>query len=209
MKPDSEIYSQRTDSKILLLNGPPQSGKDTIANYLHKMEFAKHEKMARPLKQMLPIIFPELEQSKFQWLQNADGTHVVLPQSEHYEAGNYTTRELQIMLSEDMLKPMFGKSIFGRALCSRIFFDSHSRYVISDCGFNEEAAELVKFVGYHNIYLMQIERPGCNFSNDSRGYIDANVSTNKVMTVINDRSVFILLAEVFACLNEWGFSYEP
>lgn len=157
--------------KIILINGAPRSGKDTISAMLKQIfpTDVLEEKFARPIKLTVPMLFgiPHDEFKK------------------HYDSARHkdsaapaffgkTPRQVQIALSETFLKPLFGEGIFGRLLVSRIVrtqSKSSRCVVVSDSGFRAEAEELVKEFGADNIFLWRLHRDGCDYSSDSRGHI--------------------------------------
>lgn len=84
-----------------------------------------------------------------------------------------TWREMQISMSEDWAKKAFGEAIFGHLAC-RFFNEPSGMHMtaITDSGFRVEAEPVVRLVGAENCLLVCITRDGCDFSNDSRTYID-------------------------------------
>lgn len=87
-----------------------------------------------------------------------------------------TPRQLQIALSENYFKPIWGKEVFGRMLATRlqrlpISGGGKRIVVVSDSGFRSEAEPLVSEFGSENTFLVRLYRPGCTFDGDSRGYI--------------------------------------
>jgi len=85
-----------------------------------------------------------------------------------------TPRQVQIAISEDLLKPLHGQDIFGRLLVSRLLRAGevpNRIVVVSDCGFRREAEEIVKAFGKERVFLWRLHRTGCDYSGDSRGYI--------------------------------------
>lgn len=158
--------------KILLLNGPPRSGKDTIAQILQKRASSSiHlEKFALPIKTCVPLAFSidrETWNNELDTASNKD-----LPNDLFY---GETPRDVQISFSEDWLKPLCGKDIFGKLalrrlewICTRGF----GTVIFSDSGFAPEAQVLIDRFGAEAIQLWRINREGCNYKGDSRGYIN-------------------------------------
>lgn len=161
-------------TKIILLNGPAGSGKDTAFELLKK-EFSssidydlKMKKLAQPLKwvicQLFDLPLTDAEDKKDE------------PRDVTY---GFTLRELFIWMSEECIKPKFGVDFFGKLLASQLreeqlFTDSGDRetiYVITDCGFPEEAASIMEAFGEKNILLLELHREGTTFEGDSRNYI--------------------------------------
>lgn len=160
--------------KIILLNGPPRCGKDTISEILknHCPSEVHLEKFALPLKLAVPMIYG-LTQAN--WKEDLD-----TEQGKDYRCDQLfgkTPREVQIAISEDLLKPLHGKDIFGKLIVRRIERVNSkwfSATVVSDSGFREEAEVVVDRFGADDVQLWRIHRDGCDFKKDSRGYIHLN-----------------------------------
>ena len=90
--------------------------------------------------------------------------------------GGMSPRQLMIFLSENFMKVVFGKNVFGkfsaRLASSHAYATGGTVYVFSDGGFAEEVNEVVKSVGAENVYVLQWKAEGCSFDNDSRRYLD-------------------------------------
>lgn len=187
---------------VFLLNGPPKSGKNTIADHLdvvtsniYSMSFAAHLKDLAC--DMLGCGMSHLEQHK--------DDQVTYPGFSSY-------RELLIKLSEEFCKPMFGRDYFGHILGHKI---SHynkiygaENFVISDSGFIEELDALrthirVPDVQYH---IVQLYRPGTTFSGDSRDYITSPHA--KMYVVVNDGSPVQLIQQFVGILLDNGITIE-
>ena len=158
--------------KILLLNGPPRCGKDTISQIIKDdaSSIIHQEKFARPMKVTTPLIYGITLQH---WVEHLD-----TPQNKDMPCDEFfgkTPREVQIALSEDYLKPLHGSGIFGQLAVRRIEminFNWFELVVMSDSGFYDEALMIIERFGADNVELWNILREGCNFKKDSRDYID-------------------------------------
>lgn len=163
--------------KVIFLNGPPRSGKDTLAEFMIDIgnkpmvwDTWTLAKMAWPLKRGAPAIFG-LSDEEWQYLE---ANHKEEPREELL---GLTPRELQISLSEDWAKDKFGIDVFGRILLQWMKrqpteLGSLTHFVISDSGFYHEAVPIINHYGNKNCKLFHIFRDGCSFDNDSRDYID-------------------------------------
>lgn len=168
------------DSKrVILINGPPDSGKDLSAVILRNMLTDQHDNTSLPY---MPIIMKFADPLKA-------AAHQILniPYScEHYEKihGNQwknepqieffgkTPRSEYIALSEEYLKPRHGADVFGRIAARRIqLHRGIATFIFADSGFAEEAFPVIERVGLSNVVLLELVRPGCDFGGDSRGYI--------------------------------------
>ena len=95
---------------------------------------------------------------------------------------------MQISLSEDWAKTIFGKRVFGNITKNIIDNNSNNIFLISDSGFQEEAAALVEHFGKENCLLIRLKRKDTNFDNDSRSYWE-NIFDIKEITLYNDKSI--------------------
>ena len=118
---------------LILLNGPPSSGKDLVANNaLQMFPMTGAEKFSNPLKfggsAALGIPLDELE---------AEWKETIIP------SVGVTWRQYQIDMSEHWYKILYGEDIFGRLMVERLSRAGCYRHVfISDCGFSIENARL-------------------------------------------------------------------
>lgn len=84
-------------------------------------------------------------------------------------------------MSEEVIKPNFGKEYFGEATAENM---QPGINVISDCGFGEELGPIYRECE-GNMLIMQISRIGCTFAGDSRSYING-FDQAAVTTIHND-----------------------
>lgn len=166
--------------KVILLNGPPRSGKDYAAIVLNKhwekskiFWFATHVK-SRSQRAILDFdgreditLFEDCKDTPSQFLFDK------------------TPREVWIAFSEKFMKPLFGKDIFGKYLALDLLPHVHTTdiAIVADSGFKEEAKIIIELIGHKNIFHIKLSRDGCDFNKDSRGYIDLsdlNVKSTKI-----------------------------
>jgi hypothetical protein len=170
------------NKKIVFFNGPPRVGKDTlVTGLLSKFPTAINIKFSTPLKSALPVFFG-LTQVQINKLEQDKDT------PKDYFLGK-SWREVQISLSENWAKPIFGKKVFGNITKNIIENENDANiFLISDSGFQEEAAALIEYFGKENCLLIRLKREGTNFDNDSRSYWE-NIFDIKEITLYNDKSI--------------------
>src|SRR3546814_1433390 len=85
---------------------------------------------------------------------------------------------------EKYVKQCYGKDVMARIISKRNL-DFEGILLIRDCGFQIEVDPLEEWVGVENLYMVNLFREGCDFTNDSREYVHTN---GKMHQVYNDRS---------------------
>lgn len=155
--------------RIILFNGPPRSGKDTAStmardHLLQKQAGVYLYRFAEPLKDAVHALFG---------FTGVDTEHFNALKGEMLdEFFGMTPREAYIWMSEEVAKPKFGQDFFVKiAIRHMQEYADHNIFVVSDCGFQVEADELIKAFGGDNVWVLQLWRTGCDFKKDSRGYI--------------------------------------
>jgi len=135
--------------KVLLLNGPPNSGKDEVAKILCPVMNASHQMFKESLYEET-LKYYELErfplyyendhsiwyvkdniQDRYEWFIDRELKETPCP-----DFGGKTPREALIHVSEDIIKPKHGKKYFGQKAVERL---TEGWNIFSDSGFNEEA----------------------------------------------------------------------
>ena len=161
--------------KLILINGPPRSGKDTAGAFLSTLLGAHIGKFAKVLKEAAHALYgmPNLPHDAFE-----DRKDKPCP-----EFFGKTPREIYIALSETYFKPLHGEDIFGQLLLKDLLneesqFDFEGPVTVTDSGFVPEAMVLINHFGPENCCLLRMWRPGYDYSGDSRGYIDLPIKTD-------------------------------
>tara|TARA_Y100001951_G_scaffold67872_1_gene54822 strand:- start:635 stop:1189 length:555 start_codon:yes stop_codon:yes gene_type:complete len=180
---------------IIFLNGPPGSGKDTIANIIGKSVLSIRDiKLSGPLKDCFREMFRLPPRQAKEWLNDR--------KEEDFAAG-VTPRQFQIKLSEEFMKPLFGNDIFGQIGIRAIVNTMARHFTISDAGFIDEVEEIVKYFGKTQVKAIKISRPGHDYENDSRGYIDFDSVGIDWKTLDNIHDMELLNVQVERILREW------
>lgn len=194
---------------IFILNSPPRSGKDTVVdtimaapeNYQASHLGAELEYVAASFKQQLIAIALLVSGvSREEW----DARYVELKDEPWDRLGNLSQRQYLIKISEDWVKPVHGESYFGDAtarIISNIVEACDPNKIpvvlIPDGGFVGELLPVLEEFGASHVNILQWDRDGTSFQNDSRDYI--NYFPNITMWVgSNDGDILPFVQRVFA-----------
>ncbi len=168
--------------KIILFNGPPDCGKDTLANYIK----SNHKYLKYQFKDKLYSIgakVARMELETYIEICSDRGANAVKGAIRGWEG---TPREHLIYVSEEVIKPSFGEEFFGEYLADAVDYTysitgdsgAFSGAVISDSGFMRELYPLCDLKPLEGctieIHVVQLTKDGCTFEGDSRSYLDKN-----------------------------------
>lgn len=152
---------------VVLFNGPPECGKDTVSRMLvEHMEkqgvtcAVKEESLSMPLR--------HIAYAMTQYKGEYEGEDYARFKCTKFPAfGGKTGRQLMIDVSESFLKPTYGIEVMAEMLIARNEkFDGV--LLIRDGGFQIEVNPLIQHYGEDNIYVVRVHRPGKDFFGDSR-----------------------------------------
>lgn len=186
-------------NRVIAFNGPPGSGKDYAAEYLQQYDPSKntyHVRMKTKLYELVYAIYCNPMRTSFDtfFLLMTDRHRKDVP---HKLFKGLSPRQALIHVSEDIIKPNFGKDYFGKYLAQEIEdtiklvspFVNGLTFVISDCGFIEELKPVCEVT---DVTLVRLYREGCTFKNDSRTYLNPfdhdDINVVDVIDLVNDGS---------------------
>ena len=164
--------------RVIILNGPPNIGKDTLGNNVQQL-------IGWPRMEFKEALYREtasyygVDLVTFAMLASGRTTkEVPMP-----TLGGLSPRQAMIHVSEEVIKPKFGKQFFGAKAYELIqtLDGSTDTVVFSDGGFVEEAGYLVG-MGCE-VHIIQLHAEGRDFGNDSRNYVTVGGATNHRINV--------------------------
>lgn len=176
--------------KVIILNAPPNAGKDTIAEVLCERLEGQHCEFKaalyettldyyglpsyftkyftdRALKEVPNRMFME-ELPVINTTNLCTFTRSVKEYIKVYFAKPLSPREALIHVSEDIIKPVEGKDYFGKKAAEGL---KDGWNIFSDGGFIEELQPIIDEVGKEHVYIIRFSRKGCSFEGDSRDYL--------------------------------------
>ena len=184
-------------TKIVLLNGPPGCGKDTLADAL---EMASEDVNRVSFKDPLYDLMCAIYGIKIGELLSISYDRVLKEQPLSV-FGGLSYREAIIKVSEEVIKPNYGEAFFGRSAAKRIVPGCVN--VFSDSGFMEEVTPLFKVVPWAEVLLVRIHKRG-TFEGDSRGYLDPN-EFHMTVDIDNNNTEAVFIKESFSAIEGLGF----
>ena len=157
-------------SKVIILNGPPGSGKDTLADLIEERDGFVHMKFKDRLYEIGAKI-AELPLGGYKWLCTDRSTKELGT----FVLGGKSPREHLIWVSEEVIKPLFGEDYFGKYLDLQAYepLEDGNNVVVSDSGFVKELEPLAYNCSWEgvSIHVIRLHRGGYSFEGDSREYI--------------------------------------
>lgn len=186
---------------IVLLNGPPEAGKDTAARIIaNLLPECKDYKISKPLKEGVVAIlgFPR--------------THIAAFEEDKDEPSNtlngHSYREAQIRLFEDYIKPMYGSEALGHIAIRGIMSLPAKNVTVSDAGLSVEVKPILDHFGRNKVALLEIHRPGHDFTGDIRQWIDEELQFIHRETIQNQFDLDLFEIQIKKVLKKWNLLTE-
>lgn len=170
--------------KVIIYNAPPFSGKDEAAA-IQKNEPSTRLMFKEQLINLTALIHG-LTRDEFDALYTRELKETPTP-----IFFGLSPRQALIKVSEEVIKPNYGKDYFGKALATQIEKSERDFIEVSDGGFIEEIAPIYDIINPSDLMIVRIHRPGCNYAGDSRSYLkdeDLHPDTH-VFDLYNDGSL--------------------
>lgn len=161
--------SNDNPTRVVVLNGPPNSGKDTLADYMcHKYREAGEVAERRAFKDGLIELAAKLMLVDEDWFRKVCADR---DQKERAQAqlGGLSPRQALIFVSEDVVKPKMGDQYFGSYMAQNL--TKGAIHFVSDGGFVRELVPIMDKLGRDNLLVVHLHREGCTFEGDSRDYV--------------------------------------
>lgn len=148
---------------VIVLNAAPNSGKDTIADYIIKnYDFTKHE-------------FKSLLYQDVADYYNVNLETVIKLNENRYEKNkpqsifnNLKPRDALIYVAENIIKPKYGFYRYVDDIFNKIKESKDSYFIISDGGSPHEEERIDFYKNEFKIYKIVIEKNDTNYKEDVR-----------------------------------------
>ena len=153
---------------IIVFNGPPGSGKDEACLFFEKKGF-----IHLSFKEQLFIETIKYFGVSKEWFMAGYNVRSEKEKPVN-ELNGMSRRDAMIHVSENIIKPKHGKDYFGAVTAKNL--KPYEDYCFSDGGFREEIEPIINTVGAEELCVVQLTRDGCDFSSDSRRYLDGELA---------------------------------
>lgn len=185
--------------KVVFINGPRQSGKDTAVKFLVYEFGCRTYKMAGPMKGAAPELLGISHDDAQVYFE--DPVAKLRPDKAFF---GMSPVQWLIWMSEEVLKPKFGSDYFGRIAARNISEPSLSPFTaISDSGFRDEALPVARTFGPRNCLVIQLHRPGKTFEGDSRSYIELTDIGVPLIELRNEYTLEVFKMQVVELTRKW------
>lgn len=163
----------------ILFNGPPRSGKDTLAS---RIDGFLCERTIPSQVQHLSLPMRKVAFVALGLRYDVLTYESIKDQPQDAFKGD-TVREFMIKLSESFMIPTYGPTawvdMFLAPHLESVKRNSHRLLMVPDLGFARETAAFDLMFGPQNVLTVQVHRDGKEWGNDSRGWC----STTNMVTV--------------------------
>lgn len=182
-------------TKVIIFNAPPDCGKDFLSDYLVADMGAKKNEFKATLRKLVMYIYG-IEEELYWAIYN----NRILKEMPLKLFGGKSMRDLHIEVSEDVIKPFYGKSYFGDRAADLLTLGEVN--VFADGGFVEELLPVVHKVGHANVLIVRLRGEG-SFAGDSRGYLPSASCVGVKFVDINYTKDAAGLGKVLSVVNEF------
>lgn len=167
---------------LILFNGPPRSGKDTLCEYMAAKHGFTHLKFAYHMFNDLKLILG-LSDEQFKYYREEAKDEPMF--------NGKSFRQMAIDYSEKVVIPRYGQYAWVEAL-SKDLEKISGDVCVSDLGFEREVTFLQEYCRLRswNLKIVQVVRPGYTFENDSREYV-----SKYHYRLVNDSNIEDLVAQ--------------
>lgn len=166
-------YLIPTTATIMVLNGPPRCGKDTIANEVANQLSGVVQILPLAMSMRLAGFAMLGESYSFERYEELKVTKIK-------EFGGLNFREWMIRFSERFMKKIGGQDVFARLWLKQVenyyltrpgAVDIPMTWLVPDGGFTTEQFVIATECGLAKYVLGRVTREGTSFAGDSREYV--------------------------------------
>lgn len=149
--------------KIIILNGCPGSGKDTVSEYICK----KYNYKSIAFKDgAFELVYNYYNLSKDEYMSLYNDRSLKEKPSDKLD--NKSPRKAMQYVVEEVYKKKYGRDFLAKKIINQIKNDKSNNYVISDLGLDEEEISVHYHLRNEDYMIIYIDRDGYTFENDTR-----------------------------------------
>lgn len=188
------IRPKEGEIKAILFNGPSGIGKDEGYHALAALPGLNP--IWRPFATLLKHMTCRFFDTPYAWYSYEKRKDVTSK-----EFNGLTPRQAYIWMSEEVVKPKFGKYYWAEKAVEYYFDQIYkngsnlksahtSPFIVTDLGFQHELEPIFKKFKSQNVLIIRVHRNGCDFKNDSREYIRKN-KTLRIVDINNNKTLAV------------------
>lgn len=171
--------------KVIILNGPPYSGKDTGALHIGLMIAQeapwltpKHNKFSKGMKEAVHKLYG--------LFHSPDVIDKQKMKDERFsDLLGQTPREAYIEMFK-FLQTLHGEDVLGRLMEQEMRRQANIVvHICSDGGRPDEIGPIIEYVGAKNVLIIEVSSAGCTFENDVRSFIGNKVKEKYPKVTVN------------------------
>lgn len=187
---------------VVGFNGPPKSGKDSIAQAVRTMidlEFdipTFTDSIIRPMREAVMSLAGHDPRDYTLYNQIKDKPAAAF--------NGDTIRHVMIQMSENFMRKKYGKSCYVRTLihANKVTVENPGIIFVPDIGFEEEIKEFTLTVGEIRFINFHVHRPDHGWGHDSRRYCSGEAEP---IILHNDSTVMAAAEVVLDWIKTYGW----
>jgi len=161
-------------AKIIVLCGPPKSGKDTFAGWIDSYKRKQephasivHVRLGLPLREITHALFG-VPGSVMQFEHTKDAPSAYF--------NGMTPREAYIWVDNAIVRPTFGNSHYAKITLRRLTnVHEDTLMVINGPRDHEDTQPFIDEYGKDNVLVLNLHQEGTTWEGDSRSYLPLNL----------------------------------
>jgi hypothetical protein len=204
-----DIGDQNYPTTVVILNGPPECGKNTVANSVISLlkgqgRLVCKREFKSPLMAATRRVYG-IDSST--WGNHCTKDLVNVPWD---RLNGLSPQQALNRTSENVLKFALGDDILGHAAATRL--EPDYCHIFCDGASPNAVQQMVTAVGAENVLIIHMARIGCTFEGDGQSYIKPGILGTQYYGIANDNSISHIAERITSVISEKlsvNFEWDP